>query len=344
MTDMSKFTVAKAFRHLDPNQGLADGISSGFSSLRYRGKQWTLQHGGKSYSFRRDDDGTPLSYVDVVILGISPGLSKAYFGQETWTEDSATGPICYSLKGDVPDPGVPIQQAKSCGICSHNEWITKPGGGRGKECQDHKRMAVLLMPYMTKKMLSVPLLEPVHLKIPPGSLKSLKLYSDELQQLGIPFASMITRVAFSTDKLFQMTFKAVQALTDAEAPLVLPLMEDAQTRQILGSIPEIREIAPPMPAEKVETGLLAAFKGQSEPESEEEKPAPAPAPAPRQRGRPAGSQNKPKVVEMAAQAPEPEASSTPAEGAGDVTWEESDTEIDAALAKLVGDKMKNMLK
>src|SRR4249920_3570205 len=224
MTDISKFKVADAFRHLDPNQGLADGISAGFSSIRYKGKTWMLSHGGKTYPFKRDDDGSPLTYVDMIILGISPGLSKVYFGE--WNEDNASGPICASLKGDVPDPGVSIPQAKSCGICSHNEWITKPGGGRGKECQDHKRMAVLLMPSMTKKMLGSPLMEPVHLKIPPGSLKSLKKFSDELQHGGIPFASVVTRVAFSQERLFEMTFDIIQALTNAEAPLVLPMMKD----------------------------------------------------------------------------------------------------------------------
>jgi hypothetical protein len=336
MTDMSKFKVAKSFKHLDPSQGLADGIAAGFSSIRYRGKQWSLSHGGKLYPFRRDDDGTPLSYVDLIILGISPGLSKVYFGaQSDWSEESSSGPLCASLKGDVPDPGVPEKQSPSCGICEHNEWITKPGGGRGKECQDHKRMAVLLMPTMTKKMLNgTALLEPVYLKIPPGSLKALKKYSDELQQQGIPFASVVTRVGFSPDRLFEMNFDAVQALSDAEAPLVLPLMQNNQTRAIMGSLPELRQMAPPPPApEQVATGLMDAFGATNGGMPAQPKP------------------RKPRVVTIeqeAAPQPAEAKTETPAEAileeGGETPWQESDTDLDATVAKLMGDKMSKMLK
>jgi len=46
MIDLTKIKVADAFKHLDPNQGLADGISSGFASLRYKGKSWNVNIGG----------------------------------------------------------------------------------------------------------------------------------------------------------------------------------------------------------------------------------------------------------------------------------------------------------
>lgn len=340
MTDMSKFQVAKAFRHLDPNQGLADGIAAGFSSIRYRGKLWSLSHGGKNYPFKRLDDGSPLTYVDVIILGISPGLSKAYFGQGEWTEESSSAPICTSLKGDVPDPGTPIPQAKSCGICSHNEWTTKPGGGRGKECQDHKRMAVLLMPAMTKKMLSVPLLEPVHLKIPPGSLKSLKKYSDDLQHKGIPFSAVVTRVSFSSDRIFEMSFDIIQALTDAEAPLVLPMRDAPVTKAIMGSMPEVRQVAPPE-VERVDTGLLSAFTG------DDDEPAPQPKPTVvKPRGRPKAQPAAAPIIDNEPEAApiDPKTMSPADMIEADPPWEDSDTDLDATVAKLMGDKMQKMLK
>ena len=351
MTDMSKFKIANAFKSLDPNEGLADGIAAGFSSIRYRGKLWSLSHGGKNYPFKRLDDGSPLTYIDVVILGISPGLSKAYFGDEKWTEESASGPVCYSLKGDVPDPGVPIQQSKTCGICPNNEWITKPDGGRGKACQDHKRMAVLLLPTMTKKMLGAPLLEPVHLKIPPGSLKSLKKYSDELQSQGIHYAAVVTRVSFSSDRIFEMNFETVQALTDAEAPRVFELRKDPQTKAIMGSISEVRQIAPPPPPAKVETGLLDAF-GQDKPTNgaaaaeATETAAPAARATPKSRGRP----RRAAVIENEPE-PEPQPSISAEMKAviaeainSDPPWEESDTDLDASVAKLLGDKLNKMMK
>lgn len=343
MTDMSKLQVAKAFKHLDPTQGLADGIAAGFSSIRYRGKQWTLNHGGSTYQFKRLDDGSPLTYIDFIILGISPGLSKAYFGDEPWTEESASAPVCASLKGDVPDPGVPIPQSKSCGMCSHNEWITKPDGGRGKECQDHKRMAVLLMPSMTKKMLTAPLLEPVFLKIPPGSLKALKKYSDALQHQGIPFAAVVTRVSFSSDRIFEMNFDVVQALTDAEAPLVLPMMENSQTKAIMGSVSEPRQIEQkPPPPERVDTGLLAAFTGTDKAPTKQRSPEPDSeltrgVESVKRRGRPAAAKAQ-APIEQAAE------TTTPAEQVNGGAFAESDADIDAEVQKLMGDKLQKMLK
>jgi hypothetical protein len=355
MTDYSKFKVATAFQDIDPAMGLADeGITVGFPTIRYRGKAWTLQYGGKNYPFKRADDGTPLSYIDVVIVGVAKGVSKVYFGQREWTEDSTDGPICTSLHGDVPDPGVPIPQSPSCGTCSHNEFIVKPNGNKAKECQDHKRLAVLLMPTMTQKMFPQPLIEPVHLKIPPGSLKAWLLYRNELAAASIPFAAVVTRVAFAADRTFQMTFDIEAALNNDDAKAVRPLMEDTQTRAIIGGTPSIARIAPPPASkkpERVDTGLQAAFgKAVEKPKAENISRG----------GRPPGSRNKPKPVEVN------EISEYPA-GAGKLTpdkaaagngsdaseftemsasasYEESDTDIDESINKLLGDKANKMMK
>ena len=54
-------------------------------------------------------------------------------------------------------------------------------------------------------------------------------------------------------------FKAVQQLSDLEAPLVEPLLDDPQTKRITGVMPTgMREI--PRETERIETGLAAAFK------------------------------------------------------------------------------------
>jgi hypothetical protein len=109
-----------------------------------------------------------LSYLDVVIVGDAPYTSKIYFPPGEFNEDSAGAPICAAVKGDKPDPGVSAPQSRTCATCTHNEWKTLPSGNRGKECQDHKRLAVLLMPKMTTKMMGSPLMEPVYLKVPPS--------------------------------------------------------------------------------------------------------------------------------------------------------------------------------
>ena len=75
-------------------------------------------------------------------------------------------------------------------------------------------------------------------------------YGDQLAHQGFPAAAVITRISFSPDKLFQMKFEGKQVLTDKEAPLVLPLIDDPRTMRITGETPEIREVVTPAPVKQ----------------------------------------------------------------------------------------------
>jgi len=356
MSDFSKVKLDPAFKHLNPADWQADGISSGFNQIRYKGKQWVLHYMGDRYPFRRLDDNTPQSYIDVIILGVSKGVSRVYF-EGQWKEDSVQGPVCASLKGVVPDPGVPIPQAESCAICSHNEWITKPTGRPGKECQEHRRLAVLLMPDMTKKMFPTPLVEPLHLKLPPGSLKAWKVYSDDAFNNNVPLAGVITRISFSEERQFEMKFDLQDSLDGAEAKAVLSLLPDqnSATKQILeGNLTtgSPRVINPPPPAAekpaprpvKRETGLLAAFAAKENPEGPITNGGEDPEP--KKRGRPKKPAETIEAVATRVVA-EPPAPARPVivkadsdDDDDDSDYEESDTEIDAALVKLMGNMVK----
>jgi hypothetical protein len=252
--------VAKAFEGIDHGPALGEAVPpSGFSSIRYRGKQWTLQHAGHSYPFLRPDDNTPLTYLDLIIVGQQPKISKVYFPGD-FDEDSTTGPVCASIRGDVPDPGVSIPQSKTCGLCKHNLWTTLPRGGRGKECQDHFRLAVLLLPSHTKKMLGSPLKEPVFFKVPPGSLQAFATYGAELKDEGYPPFGVVTRVSFHPDKLFQIVFSGVKLLSEQEAEIVKPMLDSQITRRIIGEttlIPITESVKPKV--ERIDTGLIEAF-------------------------------------------------------------------------------------
>jgi hypothetical protein len=303
------FKVPKAFAHLDPNESsLGGGIVGGFSSIGYRAKVLTLRHRGETYHFTREDDNTPSHHIDVIIVGVNPNVSKTYYAE--WTEDSSGAPLCTSVNGTLrgPDPGVPAPQARSCTVCPRDEWKTLSNGKRGKECQDNKRLAVILMPKVSTRLLGAPLKEPVFLKVPPGSLTNLRTYHESLQHQGLHHATVITRVSFDQDQLFRLKFELAQVLTDAEAPFILSKLENADplTKRIIGTAPEIREIdAPAAPMRQVDTAGLKETFSDADEEDEEEHPdlvnkgaarlkqeaavqrqAPAPAPAKRPPGRP----------------------------------------------------------
>jgi len=269
--------VAKAFEGIDHGPALGEAVlEGGFSSVRYRGKQWSLQHAGHNYPFLRPDDGTPLSYLDLIIVAQQPKISKVFFGTDTFDEDSASGPICQSIHGDAPDPGVPIPQSKTCPTCKHFPFGSRKDG-RGKACQDHFRLAVLLLPALTKKMLGSPLLEPVFFKVPPGSLQAFKAYGAQLKDEGYPHFGVVTRVSFHPDKLFQIVFSGVKLLSEQEASFVKPMLDSQLSRRIIGEttlIPETKAVESKV--ERIETGLIEAFTGEQTAES---------SPAPK-RGRP----------------------------------------------------------
>jgi len=259
--------IAKVFQGMDAGPALGEHIQTGgFSSVRYRGKRWSLQHAGHNYPFVRPDDGSPLTFLDLIVIAQQPNVSKAYFPGD-FDEDSASGPVCTSVRGDKPDPGVSVKQSETCASCKHFGWTTLPNGRRGKECQDHIRLAVFLLPALTKKMLGSPLDEPVFFKVPPGSFPVFKAYGAELKDEGYPPYSVVTRVSFHADKLFQIEFKGVKILSDEEAAVVKRIMDEkhAVIQRIIGEdtlIPVTQTVKPKI--EQVDTGLLEAYGGKAE--------------------------------------------------------------------------------
>jgi hypothetical protein len=327
-----KIQVAEKFRHLNPHHNLTDSITGGnFHRIGMKGKNWKLITGGETYSFI-SDNGKPLQDLDVVIVGINPATSKLFYPPGTYQEDSVNAPTCASVDGIAPDAGVPIPQSTTCAVCPNNVW--KPNRG-GKDCQDHKRVAIVLLPYMkTRPALEKPLVEPVFFKVPPASLKVFKAYCDSLQHRGAHFASVITRVSFEPDKQFQMMFEYVKPLTDSDSDLIIPLLDDAGTRNILGGMLEFKPATPAVDIPQ-ETGFAAAFGKQATPVE-----ATANVPAKRGPGRPR------KTVEEAKPATEASAAQQPAEGEGDASaFEEvqEDSELDSMMNQVLGNKVGKMM-
>lgn len=357
MNDRTKIEIASGFKQFAPMR-LGEGITSGYSIIGYKGKVWQLRHKGETYYFTRNDDGTPLPHIDVVILGENPHITKTYYPQGTYTEDSSNPPTCSAIDGDVPDPGVPIPQSPTCRTCKRNVWTTIAETGRpGKECKDSKRLAVLLMPAMTEKLLGAPLNEAVMLRVPAASLRPLKSYSDSLVHRGVHVpAAVVTRIGFSREKQFEMKFDLLQPLTNAEVPVIKELIEDAQTQVILGRQDAVREIEhkPSIREERIETGITSAFSKRepAHPSSFAEENEGRNV-VPSRRGRPPGSTNKPKLVQDILAEDEPQLPLTldarterpeevlPPEQP--VPWQEADGELDETLRKVVDQKIQGML-
>lgn len=246
-----------AFSSLNPaDENLADGIGSSYGIVGYRGKVWSLRYRGEHKTFVRADDGSPAAFLDVIILRSASYKSKSYYPAGSFDTDSAGArPVCAALDGVTPDSDVAEKQASSCAICPRNEW-KQEGARKGKECADYKRMAVLILPSQSKLVMDgVPLMEPVFLRVPAASLNDLALLGEAMAKKGFHYTSYITRIGFQADKAHpQMTFRALQKLTSAEAPLVLPMREEPMAYRITGE----NEVGKPKPA-----ALTTGSGGQS---------------------------------------------------------------------------------
>jgi hypothetical protein len=234
-----------AFAALNPQaESLADGIGSSYGIIHYKGKTWTLALRGENYTFVRSDDGSPLAFLDVIILRQLPTKSKTFYPKGSWERGESGPPLCSSLDGVQPDAGVKEQQANACAICPRNEWKTSPDGRKGRDCSDNKRLAVLVLPNLTKALLGAALMEPVFLRVPAASLNALARMGEDMAAQGWHYSSFITRIGFEMSAEFpKMTFTPLQGLTEKEAPIVLPMREDPQALRITGE----SELSKPRP-------------------------------------------------------------------------------------------------
>ena len=216
---------AQAFRAEPITESLADGIGQSYGVISYKGKVWAVKHRGERKNVLRPDDGTPASYLDVVVLSAADHKSKSYY--KDFVDGDSQPPLCSSMDGVVPDSGVPQKQADSCALCPRNEWKLQPSGKKGRDCTDYKRLAVLLLPNVSKALFGEPLLEPVFLRVPPASLNALAQMGEQMDAQGYPYYSYVTRITFDPNEAHpKMVFKALQPLTDGEAPMIMKLRKD----------------------------------------------------------------------------------------------------------------------
>ncbi len=275
---------AAAFAGLQPqDDSLSDGIGQSYPVIGYKGKVWSFRYRGERKTFIRPDDGSPASYLDVIILGQAKSKSKSYYKKYDPNQSEGDRPICSSIDGVIPDPDVTTKQCDTCALCPRNVWKADPQTGKkGRECTDYKRLAVLVLPTQTKALYGQGLIEAAFLRVPPASLNSLAIMGDTMAGKGFHYASYITRITFDPAEAHpKMVFAPIKPLTDGEAPVVLQLRTGATVDRIIngGFAEGVRNVTPsdgpalPPPSE-VSTGLtIEATAVQPPPQAEPAKAA-----------------------------------------------------------------------
>ena len=205
-------------------------LQASFGVIGYKGKNWRIKYRGEEILVK-DARGLPEAALDVVIVGVSPHISKAFYDKK-WTEGDSGPPDCYSVNGDAPDATSPKKQCASCAACPQNVWGSKvtDQGKKAKACQDSRRIAVTPL----ADILNVDFGGPMLLSLPPMSLSGLSAYAKELGRFGAQPFMVATQMTFDSDLAYPMiNFKATRWLVEDEAVLVKEALEDKQIGRML---------------------------------------------------------------------------------------------------------------
>lgn len=239
---------------------LSGGITGGYGLIKYRGKVWSIQHHGTTNNLMREDGDGPRGSIDVVIVKANAQLSKTWY-ESGWDENNNNPPDCASANGIVPDAGVPKKQADACLGCPKNAWNSAPGGGKGKACGDHRRMAVVPFTDLKNEFFGGPLL----LRCPAASLQDMAAFDARYKNLGYPYFTMAIKIGFDPQESFpKFTFVALRPLTEAEGQIIMAHRASPETARVVneGTAPAVAQVAKPQEQAFLEQVPKDAIKPQ----------------------------------------------------------------------------------
>jgi hypothetical protein len=220
----------------DALNALGAGIRASFPILSIDGKAWTARYEGRE-QILADNRGNPIPEIEVVILEAPGHTSKLYYdnAKGPYVPKSGRPPDCYSSDGVLPDKSVPVPVSPTCGACPKNELGSRIyNGKRLKACADQKRLVVVPAADILNEVWGGPML----LRVPGGSLKSLRLYSEDLAQAKLYFYGCTTIMRFEPGVSHQkLLFEYGRPLQDDEIRSVLTLRSSGVIRRILTEEP-----------------------------------------------------------------------------------------------------------
>ena len=220
--------IRKAFAQQAANAALAAGVSAGYPIISYKGKVWHIVEGGERTLVtigegRNAND--PAASLEAVIILANPALNKVYY-PDGYEEGSTERPLCHSDDGITPAADAQEKQSPACGTCPHNEWGSKISdtGSRGKACADSRRMAIASPDDLDNPML---------LRCPAASLKTLLAFGQQLDKRGWPYFALVTRIGFDSSLAYPaLTFSPERWLDEDELAKVTAMQDDDLVKTI----------------------------------------------------------------------------------------------------------------
>lgn len=237
------------------NADLTTGVGNGgYPVLSIKGKIFTLVKGDTRTVLRKPEDPDEIAQsIEVVILKANPHLSKVYYAKGYDEDGQNQKPDCASNDGLKPEAGVASPQAKTCALCPHNAWGSGRGG-KGKACQDSRRVAIAAAGQLN---------EPMLLRVPPATLKPLAEYANALAKRGAPYNAVVTKIRFEAEEATpKLEFKPVGFLNEDQYAEAEEVSNSDIVAQIIGvsAVPHADEDAPALEAPAAKPAKAAPAK------------------------------------------------------------------------------------
>lgn len=220
---------------------LSQGVSSGFPLISIRGAKWRLVQGGEESPIRDPQTQDLAPSIKVVLMRANANMSKVFYAGQ-FVEGSDSPPDCSSGDGIAPYADSPKVQSDKCATCKNNVWGSKvsPSGAKIKACADVRRMAILPAEDLD--------FSPILLRVPGASLSDLAAYGKALKQRHIPYAAVVTKLAFDADAAYpKITFTFDRVLTAEEMQHVASRLQEPVIDDILGLSDRVTTAALPAP-------------------------------------------------------------------------------------------------
>jgi hypothetical protein len=214
----------------DMNAAAQQGLAAAFAVIGYKGRNWRIKYRGED-ELLKDGRGVPIPALDVVVVGLSPAISKQWYDKR-YTEGDNEAPDCFSIDGIKPDRASPKVQCASCAACPQNVWgsRTTEAGKKAKACQDSRRIAVVPLGDIQNDGYGGPML----LRVPPMSLANLAKYTTEIGRYGAQPFMIQTQLHFNYDVAYPMIeFTALGWLDEAQASAVAEVMDSPLIERML---------------------------------------------------------------------------------------------------------------
>jgi hypothetical protein len=201
----------------------------GYPHVSIKGKVFHITRGDERTLVTKPNEDEPAASIEVVIVKANAQLSKVFY-EGGYSEGSEAKPTCYSNDGISPAADAQEAQAKKCAACPHNQWGSRitDNGGKGKACADSRRVAIASLNLINDPML---------LRVPAASLKTLQQYNELLAKRGVPYQAVVTKIGFDyTVAHPALTFKPVGFIDDETAAKVYEVMNSDVVSNIIGAV------------------------------------------------------------------------------------------------------------